>query len=206
MTEAFNVLQPSTKPHPHLSRLLQAMAEVVQQKAYAEISIVDIVQVAGVSKRSFYEHFDGKEACFLALYRAASALALRTLKDAVAPGLPWQSQVERALNAYLSHLAQGQGLVRALFIDIHFLGPAGAEARRTVMQAFANFMVEAVNGQSHNLSPTLAMAAVGGINELILQAIESDRLAYLTDLTLPASELVWRLTGTPAEPQKSPDR
>lgn len=198
---------PSTnKPHPHVSRLLQGMAEVVQQKAYVTITIADIVQAAGVSKRSFYEHFDGKEACFLALYRAASASALRTLKDAVTPNLPWQFQIERGLGAYLSHLAQGPGLVRALFIDIHFLGQAGAEARRAVMQALANFMVEAIDGQTAVLSPSLAMAAVGGINELVLQAIESDRLGNLTDLTLPASELVRLLTGTSVHPEKSPDQ
>ncbi|MEZ5700921.1 MAG: helix-turn-helix domain-containing protein [Burkholderiaceae bacterium] len=47
------------------------MAAVVQ--ASGAITIADVVREAGVSKRSFYEHFESKEACFLALYAAASA-------------------------------------------------------------------------------------------------------------------------------------
>lgn len=179
------------------------MAEVVQQKAYATITIADIVQMAGVSKRSFYEHFDSKEACFLALYRAASASALRTLREAVAPDQPWQSQIEQGLQAYFSHLAAGAGLLRALFIDIHYLGEPGAKARRDVMQALASFMLDAVNHPSSastaqpTLSPELAMAAVGGINEWMLIAVETDQVEKLADLTKTASHLVHVLTQTP---------
>ena len=52
------------------------MATVSAEKGLAVTTIADIVREAGVSKRTFYEHFDGKEACFLALYRAVSASAL----------------------------------------------------------------------------------------------------------------------------------
>jgi hypothetical protein len=40
------------------------------------------------------------------------------------------------------------------------------------------------------LSPTMAMAAVGGINELVLQAIETHQDADLTRLTPTASAIV----------------
>lgn len=203
MTEAAAFPQPVSAPHQHLSRLLQGMAEVVQQKAYASITIADIVQAAGVSKRSFYEHFDGKEACFLALYRAANASALRTLRDAVSPDQPWQSQVAQGFQAYFSHLAAGAGLLRALFIDIHDLGVKGALARREVMQTLAGFMLETVNAPTASqsvrtpLSSMLAMAAVGGINEWILMAIERDQLEQLENLTPAATQLVYLLTQTP---------
>lgn len=200
MDAALTETPPTDAPNEHLSRLLQGMATVVVEKAFADITVADIVRAAGVSKRSFYEHFDTKETCFLALYRAASASALRTLRAAVVPTHPWQSQVELGLHAYLSHLAAGQGLVRALFIDIHYIGPAGALARREVMLALVDFLIGAVDAQATGgrrpvLSPALAMAAVGGINELILQAIENDQLAHLAELTAPASALVRRLTG-----------
>ena len=199
---------PSTAeaPHEHRSRLLQGMASVVVEKAFADITVADIVRAAGVSKRSFYEHFDSKEACFLALYSAASASALRTLKAAVSQDQPWQDQIEQGLNAYLSTLAAGPGLVRALFIDIHYLGESGAQARRAVMQALADFMVDSTRFAVPVLSPTLAMGAVGAINELILQAIEADRVGHLAELTQPASTLVRLLTGAPLAPEENPAR
>lgn len=185
----------------HRTRLLQAMAAVSAGKGLALTTIADIVREAGVSKRTFYEHFASKEACFLALYRAASASAMRTLREALKPDRPWQTQIEHALLAYFEHLAAGPGLVRVLFIDIHHLGPEGLRARRDVMQQLANFMVATVNGAAlpsvaplRALSPAMAMAAVGGINELVLQAIEHGQAAELKKLTPCAGEIVRALT------------
>ena len=205
MLEATSSSSPMDATHQHASRLLQGLAEVVQKKPYPTITIADIVHAAGVSKRSFYEHFSSKEACFLALYSAASALALRTLREAVAPDQPWHSQIEQGLRAYFSHLAAGAGLLRALFFDIHYLGETGARARRAVMQALADFLLDTVNAPS--LSPvnhpvmnaSMAMAAVGGINELVLMAIEADELVQLEALTQSATELVRLLTQAPRE-------
>ena len=193
--------------HEHPSRLLQAMAEVVQEKAYGAITIADIVRAAGVSKRSFYEHFESKEACFLALYAAASASALRILQEALDPNRPWEQQIERGLRAYFEHLAAGPGLLRALFVDIHFLGEAGAKARREVMLGLACFMEETVNGGRGSgsaplLTPTRAVAVVGAINELVLLAIEANEVAQLPDLTEASSDLVRLLTQVPLPPAR----
>lgn len=178
------------------------MASVCGEKGFALVTIADIVREAGVSKRTFYEHFQGKDPCFLALYRAASASALRTLRDAVSPDRPWHTQVEHALQAYLAHLAAGPDLIRTLFVDIHHLGPEGIRVRREVMQQFADFMVDTVNsngesagGPAHRaLAPSMAMAAVGGIHELVLQAIERDDAASLQALVPCASAIVRLLT------------
>lgn len=186
--------------HEHRTRLLQAMATVSAAKGLALTTIADIVREAGVSKRTFYEHFDSKEACFLALYRAASGSALRTLREALKPDRPWQTQIEHALQAYFEHLAAGAGLVRVLFVDIHHLGPEGLRARRDVMQQLADFMVTTVNRAEPGaaplraMSPAMAMAAVGGINELVLQAIEQGQAAELKKLTPCAGEIVRALT------------
>jgi AcrR family transcriptional regulator len=180
--------------HEHRRRLLIAMAAVTSDKSFASATIADLVREAGVSKRSFYEHFSSKDDCFLALYRAVCGSALRTLREAVMPDKPWQAQLEHALDAYFAQLAGGPRLLKTLFVEIHHLGEAGAQARREVMQALADFMLATVNrpveGSAALLKPTLAMAAVGGINELVLQAIENGQAAELRRLTPTACELV----------------
>ncbi len=185
--------------HEHRRRLLQAMGAVAEEKGFVAATIADIVREAGVSKRTFYEHFASKEDCFLALYLAVSAAALRTLKEAVTPERPWQQQLEQAVGAYLSHLSLNPGLLKTLFVDIHHLGDTGNEARRGVMRQLADFMVVTVRGSeprpgSADIDSALAMAAVGGINELVLQRIEQGQAQDLTPLTASASEVVRRLT------------
>lgn len=191
-------------PNEHRGRLLQAMATVAAAQGLAATSIAAVVAEAGVSKRTFYEHFADKDACFLELYRAASASALRTLREAVQPERPWQDQVEHALGAYLAHLASGPQLIRMLFVEIHHLGPAGALVRREVMQHLADFMLETINAEREVLTPTMAVAAVGGIQELVLQAIERGEAAQLDGLTTSASAVVRLLAG--AAQKKGPPK
>ena len=81
-------------------------------------------------------------------------------------------------------------------MEIHHLGEAGAAARREVMGSLADFMCETVNHDrpaEQALSPAMAMAAVGAITELVLQAIERNEQAELESLVPVASAIVRRL-------------
>ncbi|MDR7096116.1 TetR/AcrR family transcriptional regulator [Hydrogenophaga laconesensis] len=196
----------SAAPNEHRARLLQAMATVAAAQGLAATSIAAVVAEAGVSKRTFYEHFTDKDDCFLALYRAASGSALRTLRDSVQADRPWQDQVEHALDAYFAHLASGPQLIRMLFVEIHHLGEAGARVRREVMQHLADFMLDTINAGEEVLTPTMAVAAVGGIQELVLQAIERGEAAQLGRLTPSASAVVRLLAGVPLEPSMAVPR
>lgn len=178
--------------HAHRSRLLEGMAHAVAAKGYADTTIADIVREASVSRRTFYEHFQTKADCLVALYEAASRNALKVLRDAIDPTHEWQTQVERALTAYLGCMASNPILMRTLFIEILGLGTPGLAARRRVNQEIADFMLGAIDG---GLTPQMAMAVVGGINELVLQYIEQDRVAHLGELVAPASALVRAATS-----------
>ena len=181
----------------HRSRLLEGMARAVAHKGYAATTIADIVREASVSRRTFYEHFDGKAECLVALYEAASHNALKVLRAGIAPDHPWEAQVEQALSAYFAALAANPLLMRTLYVEILGLGPAGLAARRRVNREIAGFMLEVVNGspQGGALTPQMAMAVVGGINELVLEYIERDDEERLAQLVQPAAQLVHAVTG-----------
>mgnify|MGYP005857371567 CR=1 FL=1 len=188
----------------HRSRLLAAMAQALAEQGYATVTIADVVRLAGVSRRTFYEHFDGKQACFEALYRAASASALRTLQEAIDPTQPWHTQLQRALGSYLGHLAGGPELLRSLFVDVHHLGDDGAALRRETMTHLADFMCQTINRscaalgtELRPLSPELSMAAVGAINELVLMLLERNEADQLATLTPVAVNIVRALAEGP---------
>ncbi len=176
----------------HHRRLLQGMAQSVAVKGYADTTIADIVREAGVSRRTFYEYFNTRADCLIALYEAASRNALRVLQGVIDPSRDWQTQVEQALTAYLQALARNPVLLRTMFIDILGLGPPGLAARRRVNQAIADFMLEVINARQDPpvLEQDMAMAVVGGIHELVLQAIELERVGALPELAGQAGRLV----------------
>jgi AcrR family transcriptional regulator len=180
----------------HRARVLEGMAQAVSRKGYAETTIADIVSEASVSRRTFYEHFESKAECLIALYGAASHNALKVLRDAIDPRQPWPAQVERALRAYLDCLASNPLLVRTLFIEILHLGAEGLEARRNVNRELAQFILNTVNapGREPSITRDMAMAIVGGITELVLEYIEQDKVTRLAELVEPASRLVHLVT------------
>lgn len=179
--------------HEHRRRLLEGMAHAVAAKGYGDTTIADIVREASVSRRTFYEHFSTKAECLIALYEAASHNALKVLRDSIDPEHEWQTQLESALTAYLQFMAQSPVLMRTLFIEILGLGAPGLEARRRVNREIADFILALVNRRLQSgrpLDPMMAMAAVGGVNELILQYIEEDKVPRLPELVHPACELL----------------
>jgi len=197
----------ATSPEPasaYRSRLIEGLAHSVAAKGYADTTVADIVREAGVSKRTFYECFATKNDCLIALYVAASHGALKVLKDAIDPARDWKTQVEHAMQAYLACLASNPALLRTLFIEILGLGPEGLQVRRRMNQELADFVVQVVGaGHPHSAQDTahtavMAMAVVGGINELVLQAIEDGRTAQLATLTPACSALVRAVLAGPA--------
>ena len=188
MPSDFATLEPDTGIHQHRSRLLEGMATAVARKGYAETTIADIVAEASVSRRTFYEHFATKADCLVALYEAASHNALKVLREAIAQPQEWEQRVEQALRAYLECMASNPVLMRTLFIEILHLGGPGLASRRRVNQEIADYMLQVVGRD--RVTPELAMAVVGGIHELVLQAIEQGRVEQLGELTHTASELV----------------
>ncbi|HYD61100.1 MAG TPA: helix-turn-helix domain-containing protein [Noviherbaspirillum sp.] len=179
----------------HRHRLLEGMAHAVAAKGYAETTIADIVREAAVSRRTFYEHFATKAECLIALYEAASHNALNVLRDSLNPERDWQEQVEKAMSAYFGCLAQNPMLVRTLFIEILGLGPDGLAARRRVNDEITDFMLTVINrDRKPPLSRDMAMAIIGGINELVLHAIETGRVESLVRLVKSAVELVRAVT------------
>ena len=58
-------------------RLLAATLRATAELGYREMSVQDVLERSGVSRPTFYEHFENKEACFLAAFDAAGG-RLRT--------------------------------------------------------------------------------------------------------------------------------
>ncbi|MEJ8838910.1 TetR/AcrR family transcriptional regulator [Ramlibacter sp. AN1133] len=181
----------------HRGRLLRGMAAAVAVKGYADTTIADIVREASVSRRTFYEHFHDKAECLIALYEAASRNALRVLREAIDPAHGWEEQVERAIRAYLECLASNPLLLRTLFVEMLGLGSEGLEVRRKMQREMADFLLQLVNaGTSREaaMAPEIAMAVIGGMHELVLQAIEDGRLEELPALTATATRLLNAVT------------
>ena len=183
-------MRPSSSPAPvdHRARLIDALAATLAHQPYADTTIADVVAQAHVSKRTFYEQFASKDECLVALCETLSQRTLGLIVEGYDPAADWVEQLGHVTRIYLASLQAHPALIRTLFIELLGIGPAGLATRRQIQQRFAAFLqvqVELSRAKEPGkrpLSPEMAMAVVGGINELILHAIEQDRVQQLTEL------------------------
>jgi len=81
--------------------LVSVARELFTEHGYAETSVEEIIQRAGVARGALYHHFPGKEALFRAVYEAVQAdTASRVVKAALAVQEPWGG-VRAGLSAFL---------------------------------------------------------------------------------------------------------
>jgi AcrR family transcriptional regulator len=170
-------------------RMLGAMAEAVAGKGYAGTTVADVVSGAGVSRKTFYEHFRDKEECFLAAFDTGVDLLLETILGArPEDGGDWVGLMRARTRAYLDTLASEPAFARTFLIEVFAAGPRALERRADVLRRFAQLFrdlhVEA-RRQFPALPPVpepLYVAAVAAINELVSDFLREGRAADLREL------------------------
>jgi AcrR family transcriptional regulator len=187
------------------ARLFHGMTRVVAEKGYAKVTVADVVAVAGMSRRTFYQHFDDVEDCFVASYEAATSALLAEVEEAVrAAQLPdWHARFEVSITAYLNGLASDPYMARACLVDVLGAGPRAVETRRSVYARFVAQMraLRHPRGSERDEIPEIQFwAAVGAIGELVQDHIVGKGARTLPDLTPTLVHIGWALLERRFEP------
>ena len=188
-------------------RVLSGLAASVGERGFAATTIADVVAAAGVSRSTFYAHFEDKEAAFVALYETGAELVLGLIEqmdgEARRRGAGWQERLETVSAAYYRTLAQGGEVTRSLLTEIAGLGGRARTARREVLDRYVELFaglardVAASHPELREPSPTLLLAAVGGMNELLLRAVDDGTLDDLDALVAASTDLVTAILRAP---------
>ncbi len=146
-------------------RLLLAMAQLVGKNGYADTSIAQVIERAGVSRKTFYEHFTDKQACFLEAYAELTGLLVEAL---VAEGerTAEDGRTEAQLRRYLEALSRDPLVARAFIIEVLTSGPEGLAAREAVNRRFADLVFAHTSED-----PLVRKAVIGGVNDVVAGAI-----------------------------------
>lgn len=119
------------------------MMDLAADQGHHATSVADLCETASVSKRTFYELFDGMDACFAAALETCVAVAITKIDDAVkAAGerSGWRTLLDTSIRTYLETLAAEPKAARAMHIEIINAGPAACAARLEMVRVFADRM------------------------------------------------------------------
>jgi AcrR family transcriptional regulator len=184
-------------------RLVEAMAQVVAEKGYAATTVADVVERAGVSRRTFYEQFADKETCFLAAYDVGLSVVLARIQGAVeATPMPgWRERARLGVEAFLTLLAAEPAFARALQLEILTAGPAALERRAGMLVMFSGVWRN-VFDQARAEDPALPALPdevftilTAGLEELVRDCIRTRGTDALPELAEPILRTVFAVFG-----------
>ena len=168
------------------ARMLEAMAEAVAGRGYGAVTVADVVSGAGVSRKTFYEHFADKEACFLAAYDLGAEVLLEEITAAFAGngGKTWEQRMEAGARAFLDTLAAYPAFARTFLLEAPAAGAAAVERRAAVHARYADLLRAALKARPDLPQPPreVALVAVAGINEVVAERIRSRGFEKLDEL------------------------
>ncbi|HEY3759340.1 MAG TPA: TetR/AcrR family transcriptional regulator [Solirubrobacteraceae bacterium] len=172
------------------SRLLVGAAGALEEHGYTGMTVAHITARARVSRRTFYELFEDREACVAALIEDTLALLEEELERAALQGLPWRDRVRGGLAVILGFFDREPTLARVCVVQALSSGPRILERRERILARLAD-VLDAGRGESQRGEDCTALTAEGLVGAAFgivhARLLRGERNSLLT--------LVGQLTG-----------
>jgi AcrR family transcriptional regulator len=199
-------------------RLMEAVTVLVSEKGYAKASVDDICAMAGVSRTTFYKHFEGgKEQCLIEADRALARIHLGLISKAAlaSAGDGWEAALAAGIRAGIDAIREHPAIARAQFVEVFGIGPRAIEIRRESRERFET-QLEALLSRLATLDPTTPKPdlqcirlIMAGVDALITQALSSnqmDQLDTIADIAIASYHAICLAAQPDGQPHARPGR
>jgi AcrR family transcriptional regulator len=189
----------AAEPAEFRRRLLDGMAEAIAERGFRESTVADVVRYARTSRRTFYEHFASKQACFAALLQEANAELVRQIAAAVDPRAPWKVQIRQAIEAWIDGAQSAPALTLSWIREVPALGADSRQLQRAELEAFivlVQTLTDTAELRAAGIEPAprqFAIILLGGLRELIASTVEDG--GSIGDITEVAVEATIAMLG-----------
>lgn len=171
------------------AKLLAAASRVFATTGYARASVEAVISHAGMSRRTFYEHFDDLHDVLLDLHERSATFAVAFVRGAIDAAPEPLAGVEAGIRAFVDLTATHADLARVLFREVR---ASGDDRRREALEdQFATLLLDALR-RAHERGelascpePIAVTAIVGAIETVAMRMVEHRREAELPGV-LPA--------------------
>jgi AcrR family transcriptional regulator len=178
------------------------MAACIVRDGYRATTVADVVAQARTSRRTFYQHFPDKEACFIALLADTNATMIREITAAVDPHAPVADQVRQAVLAWIGCAESAPAITLSWIRDVPALGTTARRLQRDMLDGFTTMIQTLCDTDQWRaaglgqVSRQSAVMLLGGLRELIATTVEDG--GRIRDIHEVAVRSAIALLGTPA--------
>jgi AcrR family transcriptional regulator len=180
-------------------RLRSAMIELIAERGYPAVRILDLTQLAHVSRPTFYNLYADKEELLLSAYEDIAGRTTRRVAESYGGGESPQDSLGRALRAFAELAAAEPAAMTLALLGTFGAGPRALERRNRTLQALER-TVQAGRDRAWSEHPVdlTTKFLIGGIREVSAMRLRRGRARELPEL---ADELgSWANTYPPGLP------
>jgi AcrR family transcriptional regulator len=172
-------------------RLLEAAAAALAEQGYGRLTAARVTELAGVSSRTFYQHFEDLWACLLASYEAEAAHLCEKIEVACeATGDDRRERAGAGISAGLTFLADEPAVARLLSAEPPPQIAALASARRDLTDRLGGMLRGVLEPGEATLLPGLERRLIGAAMALVAARSASGDPRPLRELEPELSEIL----------------
>ncbi|HEY2397614.1 MAG TPA: TetR/AcrR family transcriptional regulator [Solirubrobacteraceae bacterium] len=166
------------------ARLYGATIEAVAARGWRETTVADLIALAGISRRSFYEHFASRDECLAATRDSVVARSRKLAIDAWTGERGRANRLHAACKALLDHVAAAPNQGSLVLVESLAGGRHAREAMRLEGRAFGEMLAFALDlaPRDAELRQLSSTALASGIRHVILTRLLERREHELRSL------------------------
>ena len=176
-------LDPEAVKRDQRERLQHAMIELIAQKGYPAVRIVDLARLAHVSQPTFYRLYADKEALFMCAYEEIAKRTAQTVMQAYSVEGPDGQRLRAGMRAFAQLAVADPEAMSLLVLGAFGAGSKPLEGRRRALEALeAGIRMSRDRASSRDPNDLTVRMIIGGIREVTAARLRQGRAVELAPL------------------------
>jgi AcrR family transcriptional regulator len=178
-------------------RLRAAMVELIAERGYPAVRILDLTQLAHVSRPTFYNLYADKEELLLGAYQDIAGRTTQKVAEAYSAGGSPEESVHLALLAFAELAAVEPAAMTLALLGTFGAGPRALASRNLTLQALER-TIQAGRGREWSERPVdlTTKFLIGGIREVSAMRLRQGRSEELPELAAELSSWAGAYSST----------
>jgi AcrR family transcriptional regulator len=171
-------------------RVLAAVPAALARFGYEGAAVASIIEPAGISRRTFYDLFDGKADAFTAAHEEALALLWARAHPACEREREWPRRVVAAVEAVAEWVAANPLRAHLLVVEPLTAGPGVGYCHDALVSRFAPSLRQGKTACRVDLPPSYEEILLGGISGVVASRLAQGKAASLPTIAPQLAEFL----------------
>jgi AcrR family transcriptional regulator len=174
-------------------RLYDAVAIAVSEKGYADASVQDFLEAAGISRQTFYKQFSNKDAAYLEAFDYITGDLMKRVGAAFDHSTDFVTGTIACLREFLNLAVEKPEYAVMCIVEVKAAGPAAIKRRDELIQGLASLLLFGAERYLGGALPPhlVAVGSIGGVHEVVYSYIAQGKVTRLPEVLPELAYLLW---------------